>query len=238
MRYNGPFHAYTGAVGAMLRPSATPHLTMQSDYAGEMTMPHRSVVIMSLLLVGFAVFWQAPNASGQGGGGWVTLFDGKTLDHWNRLGEANWTIVDGVVQADTRVGEGAAYLVSKQAYSDFQLKVEFWVDAVANSGIFIRCRDPHKISATTGYEVNIFDTRPDPTYGTGAIVDVAKVDPMPKAGGRWNTYEITAKGPQLTVVLNGTTTVDTQDSKFASGPIALQYGTGVVKFRKVEIKPL
>jgi hypothetical protein len=201
-------------------------------------MPHRSVVIMSLLLVGFAVFWQAPNASGQGGGGWVTLFDGKTLDHWNRLGEANWTIVDGVVQADTKVGEGAAYLVSKQAYTDFQLKVEFWVDAVANSGIFIRCSDPHKISATTGYEVNIFDTRPDPTYGTGAIVDVAKVDPMPKAGGRWNTYEITAKGPQLTVVLNGTTTVDTQDSTCASGPIALQYGAGVVKFRKVEIKPL
>jgi Domain of Unknown Function (DUF1080) len=58
------------------------------------------------------------------------------------------------------------------------------------------------------------------------------------AGGRWNTYEITAKGPQLTVVLNGTTTVETQDSKFASGPIALQYGAGVVKFRKVEIKPL
>jgi hypothetical protein len=51
--------------------------------------------------------------------------------------------------------------------------------------------------------VNIFDKRPDPTYGTGAIVDVAKVDPMPKAGGKWNTYEITAKGSQLTVVLNG-----------------------------------
>jgi hypothetical protein len=218
----------------MPRTSATPHLTMRE----EMTMPHRSVVIMSLLLVGFAVCWQAPNASGQSSGGWITLFDGKHLDHWNRLGEANWTMADDVVQADQKVGEGAAYLVSKQAYSDFQLRVEFWVDAVANSGIFIRCTDPHKINSTTGYEVNIFDTRPDPTYGTGAIVDVAKVDPMPKAGGQWNTYEITAKGPQLTVVLNGTKTVDTQDSKFASGPIALQYGAGVVKFRKVEIKLL
>jgi len=31
---------------------------------------------------------------------------------------------------------------------------------------------------------------------------VAKVLPMPKAGGKWNTYDITAKGSQLTVVLN------------------------------------
>jgi hypothetical protein len=200
-------------------------------------MKHRCVV-MSLLLVGFAVVWLAHAASAQGSGGWTTLFDGKSLDHWNRLGEANWTIVDGIIQVDKKVGEGAAYLVSKQAYTDFQLKVEFWVDAVANSGVFIRCTDPHKISSTTGYEVNIFDTRPEPSYGTGAIVNVAKVEPMPKAGGQWNTFEITAKGSQLTVILNGTKTVDVQDSQFASGSLALQYGAGVVKFRKVEIKPL
>jgi Domain of Unknown Function (DUF1080) len=203
----------------------------------EITMKRRSIV-MSLLLVGFAVFWHAHDASGQGREGWITLFDGTNLDHWTRLGEANWTLADGVVQADKRVGEGSAFLVSKHAYTDFQLRVEFWVNTAANSGIFIRCTDPHKITTTNAYEVNIFDTRPDPSYGTGAIVNVAKVDPMPKAGGQWNTFEITAKGPQLTVVLNGTKTVDIQDSQFASGPVALQYGSGVVKFRKVEIRPL
>jgi Domain of Unknown Function (DUF1080) len=61
---------------------------------------------------------------------------------------------------------------------------------------------------------------------------------MPKAGGKWNTYEITAKGPHLIVVLNGTRTAEAKDTKFASGPVALQYGAGVVKFRKVQIKPL
>jgi hypothetical protein len=61
---------------------------------------------------------------------------------------------------------------------------------------------------------------------------------MPKAGGKWNTYEITARGTQLTLVLNGVTTVDVQDSKLASGPIALQWGQGTIKFRKVEIRPL
>jgi Domain of Unknown Function (DUF1080) len=203
----------------------------------EITMKRRSVVI-SLLLVGCAMFWHVHEVFGQGSGGWITLFDGTNLDHWTRLGEANWTLADGVVQADQKVGEGSAFLVSKHAYTDFQLRVEFWVDPAANSGIFIRCTDPHKITATNAYEVNIFDTRPDPSYGTGAIVNFAKVDPMPKAGGQWNTFEITAKGPQLTVVLNGTKTVDIQDSKFASGPLALQYGSGVVKFRKVEIRLL
>jgi hypothetical protein len=217
----------------MPQSPATTNLTMRE----EISMKRRSVVI-SLLLVGFAVFWQAHIISSQGSGEWITLFDGKTLDHWNRLGEANWTITDGVVQADTKVGEGSAFLVSKNSYTDFELRVEFWVDTAANSGIFIRCTDPQKITSTTAYEVNIVDTRPEPSYGTGAIVNVAKVDPMPKAGGKWNTFEISAKGPQLSVVLNGTKTVDIQDTQFASGPLALQYGAGVVKFRKVEIKPL
>jgi hypothetical protein len=134
---------------------------------------------------------------------------------------------------------GISYLVSKTTYTDFQIKSEFWVDDEANSGIFIRCDQSEKIDAKICYEVNIFDKRPDPSYGTGAIVDTAKVDPMPKAGGKWNTYEITAQGPHLTVVLNGQKTADVQDSKHLNaGPIALQYGSGVVKFRKVQIKPL
>ena len=83
-----------------------------------------------------------------------------------------------------------------------------------------------------------YDKRPDPDYGTGAIVNVAKVSPMPKAGGRWNTMEITAKGPQLIVVLNGTRTAEAQDAKHARGPFALQYSGGIVKFRKLLIKPL
>ena len=93
--------------------------------------------------------------------------------------------------------------------------------------------------------MNIFDQRPDPTYGTGAIVDVARVVPMPKAGGRWNLYEVTAKGPQLIVVLNGVQTVNVQHSKFAEGPFALQYAPGAnnapggaIKWRKLQIREL
>lgn len=171
-------------------------------------------------------------------GGWTTLVDGeKGMDNFTPVGEANWSASDGAVQA-SKGGKEPAYLVSKQSYANFAIRVEFWASDDANSGIYMRCQDRSKVNDETCYEANIFDQRPDPTYGTGAIVKVAKVSPMPKAGGKWNTYEITARGTQLTVVLNGAKTVDVQDSKFASGPVALQWGQGTIKFRKVQIRPL
>ena len=42
----------------------------------------------------------------------------------------------------------------------------------------------------------------------------------------------------MTVMMNGVKTSEGKDEKFASGPIGLQYGSGVVKFRKVAVKPL
>jgi len=169
-------------------------------------------------------------------GGYTTLLDGsKGMENWNRVGGANWSVADGLVQAD---GGKAGFLVSKGAYGDFVLRVEFWASDDANSGIYMRCADAGKITDKTCYEANIFDQRPDPSYGTGAIVHIAKIAPMPKAGGKWNTYEITARGPKLTVVLNGQKTVEAEDKQFARGPIALQWGRGVVKFRKVQIRAL
>jgi len=199
-------------------------------------MKHWSAIAIGSLLVAFtATVWHSQQASGQADAGWVTLFDGKNLDNWNQIGDANWKLADGVVMAD----KGNGFLVSKNSYGNFEIKAEFWVDGPANSGIFIRCTDPEKVTAANAYEVNIFDTRPDPSYGTGAIVNVAKVSPMPKAANQWNNYEIMAKGPKFTVTLNGVRTVDgVEDGKHASGRIAPQYGAGVVKFRKVLVKSL
>jgi hypothetical protein len=127
--------------------------------------------------------------------------------------------------------QGPSYLVSKNSYKDFQIKAEFWTDEEANSGIFIRCDHRDKIDSKICYEVNIFDKRPDPTYGTGAIVDVAKVDPMPKAAGKWNTYEITAQGPHLVVVLNGQKTADV--TGFAS--TRKRPGRAAIRLRRGEV---
>jgi 3-keto-disaccharide hydrolase len=206
-------------------------------------MTRMTVVTMGLLVVGLTVLGGVYLSFGQSDAGWTTLIDGaKGLDNWDRAGDANWRAEDGAIVADK--GKGG-FLVSKSSYKDFQIRAEFWADHTTNSGIFIRCTDPKAITATNAYEVNIYDQRPEPIYGTGAIVNVAKVEPMPKAGGKWNTYEITAKGPQLTVMLNGVKTADVQDSKHAQGPFALQFGNraneapgGVIKWRKVQIKQL
>lgn len=206
-------------------------------------MKRLSVIATGLLVVAFTVFGCATQPEGSG---WVTLIDGdKGLENWNRIGDANWRAEGGAVVADR--GKGG-YLVSKDSYKDFEIYAEFWADTDTNSGIYLRTSDPSKVSTDNAYEVNIWDIRPDPTYGTGAIVNTAAV-PVPvvhKAGGRWNTYEISAKGTTLTVKFNGAVTALTQNnSKHASGPFALQYGSGVkgatggpIKWRKVQIRPL
>lgn len=170
-------------------------------------------------------------------GDWVTLVDGTRVPtDWKQLGQGNWSIVDKTLQGQN--GKGG-YLVSPKSYTDFEIRAEFWGDAEANSGIFIRCADPAKVGAATSYEVNIWDKRPDPSYGTGAIVDFAAVkQPYPKMANRWNVFEIVARGERVTVSLNGAPTVDMINGKFRSGPVALQSAGGTIRFRSVQIREL
>ena len=202
-----------------------------------------TTITAGLLLIVLTAFGCA-QMSGPGSG-WTTLIDGNAgLDNWTRAGDANWRAEDGAIVADK--GKGG-FLISKNSYKDFRLKAEFWADHTTNSGIFIRISDPDpsKVGTRNSYEVNVFDQRPDPTYGTGAIVDTAKVLPMPKAGGKWNTFEIVADGSRLIVFFNGVQTVDVRDAKFAQGPFALQFGNGpkdapggAIKWRKVQVRAL
>lgn len=163
---------------------------------------------------------------------WTTLFDGSSLNGWKQDGDANWQLSEGSVHADS----GSGFLLTDASYGDFDLELEFWVTPDANSGIFIRCADPAQIGAATCYEVNIFDQRPDPSYRTGAIVDVAEPMVHIDTGNRWNNYAIAAHGRHLTVTLNGQRTVDVENDRFTAGPIALQYGAGRVMFRNVRIR--
>ena len=178
-------------------------------------------------------------ASTGGSDGWTTLIDGsKGLENFDVVGQANWSGSDGAVQASAGTPP-ASFLVTRTSWKDVMVRAEFWSSDDANSGVFIRCQDPKTITDENCYEANIFDQRPDPTYATGAIVKVAKLTaPMIKAGGQWNTMEITAKGTRLVVVLNGAKTVEIDDAKLASGPLALQWGRGTIKFRKVQVKAI
>ena len=206
-------------------------------------MQRWSANAMGLLVIGFNILGCAQMSGSDAE--WVTLIDGTAgLDNWNRVGDANWRAEDGAIVADK--GK-RSFLVSKKSYKDFQIRAEFWADHTTNSGVFIRISDPDpaKVNAKNSYEVNVFDQRPDPSYGTGAIVNFATVSPMPRAGGKWNTFEIAAKGAQLIVVLNGVQTVNIQNSQFTRGPFALQFGSGpngapggAIKWRKVQIRAL
>ena len=119
------------------------------------------------------------------------------------------------------------------------IRVECWASHDANSGIYMRCANPDRITDRDCYEANIFDQRPDASFGTGGIVHVAPVDePRPTAGDKWNTYKITMNGDHLVVELNGEVTADVRDSKLSAGPIGLQWGRGELRFRKVEIMEL
>jgi hypothetical protein len=177
------------------------------------------------------------------GGGWETLIDAdKGIENFNRVGDANWRAEGGAIVADR--GKGG-FLMSKKSYKDFVLRAEFWPDHNANSGIYMRCVDGTKPTDKTCHEANIFDQRPDQTYATGGIVHVAKVLQPVKAGGKWNVYEITAKGPRVTVMLNGVKTAEMDNAQFLEGPIGLQFGNlpnnvpgGAIKWRKVQVRPL
>ena len=70
-------------------------------------MKRWSAATIALLLIGFAAFSTSHRASGQTGAGWVTLFDGKSLDGWNQIGDSNWKVADGVLVAD----KGNGFLV-------------------------------------------------------------------------------------------------------------------------------
>jgi hypothetical protein len=206
-------------------------------------MKRLTAIPAALLVAALSVFGCAQMSSMMDGG-WVTLIDGeKGLENFNRVADANWRAEGGAIVADK--GKGG-YLVTKKSYRNFQLRAEFYAEPTTNSGIFIRASDPNKFTSTNSYEVNIYDQRPGQEYATGGIPNFGRI-PVPnnyQAGGKWNTYLITAKDTHLQVMLNGVETVTIYDSKFASGPFALQFGNrgkepgGAIKWRKVQVKEL
>jgi hypothetical protein len=193
-----------------------------------------AIFTLAALATGLLGIHPAPTVSAQDDG-WVTLFAGDDLGNFNVVGDANWDVTGTDVAANI----GSGFLVTRESYGDFELTLEFWVSDDANSGVFVRASDPETISAENSYEVNIFDARPDQTYRTGGIVNLASPLVEISTGGQWNTYTITAQGPALSVVLNGFQTVDSaMDDRLTDGPIAFQYGSGVVRFRNIRVRPL
>lgn len=186
-----------------------------------------SVVFTTLILVGLmtgAALAAKPKS--------IDLLKGAKLTAFEEVGDANWSMEKDAVVADA----GKGFLVTKKPYTDFHLKLEFFAGAGTNSGVFFRCADATTINDQICYEANIFDTRPDPTYRTGAITTIAapKVT-LNTEDGSWHTYEIQAVGSEIKLILDGQETVATKDAKHATGRIALQLAGGAIKFRNIKL---
>jgi hypothetical protein len=201
-------------------------------------MKNRIASAFLALVLGVAVAACAHRA----GDGWITLIDGdKGMENWTQSGtKANWRAEGGAIQADKGTGKGASVLVSQKSFKDFELYVEFWAADETNSGVYLRAPNPSTVNTASGaYEVQIWDQNPNKLYTTGSLVNVASVQPIHKAGGKWNTFEVFARGAEITVKMNGVVTVSTQNGpNTGAGRFGIQFNGGPIKVRKLQVREL
>ena len=187
------------------------------------------------------------------------LFNGKDLTGWvvegpdkSKKGDPLWSVADGKIAC---VGDRYGFLrYDGFVFSDFTVRVEyrFAVKQRGNSGLGVRTvkYDPMKSGATrpsrAAYEVQLMDDagKPPSKHGTASLYRFHAPTANPtKPAPEWNTIEVTCRGPNITVTLNGEKVLDvdqSEDAKLKNKPlrgyIALQSHTGGVEFRKVQVR--
>src|SRR5262249_7532140 len=175
------------------------------------TMLPRSLVLLALLAIGLPAVRSADDKEGPPAG-FESLFNGKDLTGWKVQPGGNmkvWGAENGLLYVN---GSGGAWLMTEKEYGDFELRLEWKVPVKGNSGVGLRAPlqgDP----AYQGMEIQILDDANyknlRPTQYTGSIYDVVGPSKnVTKPAGESNQYVITAKGPKITVELNGTKIVD------------------------------
>jgi hypothetical protein len=190
--------------------------------------------------------------------GFVSLFDGKTLNGWKLVHGRGpgYVVENGVLVCPA---EGGGNLFTANEYSDFVLRFDFRLSEGGNNGVGIRA-PLEGDAAFQGMEIQILDDtheryrgRLKPTQFHGSIYDVVPAKQgFRKPAGEWNTQEITARGRRITIKLNGHTIVDADLDSVkdpdvlkrhpglarASGHIGfLGHGTRVA-FRNIQIQEL
>ena len=168
--------------------------------------------------------------------GWVQLFDGQTLFGWQPNSEANWTVRNGVIHADS----GApGLLVTTVPFADYELMCDFKLAIGGNSGVFLRTPVTPEDPAEDCYELNICDSHP--AFQTGSLVARKKGPADLKVEGDWHTFHVVVEGPKIAVKLDGKPVLDFTDetsSPLVAGRIGLQMNGGEIEFRNVFARPL
>ena len=147
--------------------------------------------------------------------GWVSLFDGKSLQGWHLFkkpgSQSAWLVQDGAIYLDVSRKEGRGDLVTDQAFGDFHLKFEWKVKKGSNSGVIFFVQEQDRFDATwhTGPEFQVIDNTgyPDklgPMQMAGSLYDLVACPPeYIKPTGEWNASEIIFQKGKLEFILNG-----------------------------------
>ena len=225
-----------------------------------------------ILLAALAVSTIGCSVTAQKNNSFTSLFDGKTTNGWHTYGKnfagKGWKAENGILHFDPKARDkDNGDLVTDKEYGNFHLKLEWKVSPKANSGIiFFVNEDLSKYNKTylTGPEMQILDNDGHKDgailkHRAGDLYDLIKSKSEPvKPVGEWNLAEVISNNGELTLKLNGVTTVKTMlwdenwknliaGSKFATwagfgtyqkGKIALQDHGDEVWFRNIMIKEL
>lgn len=178
--------------------------------------------------------------------GWVSLFDGKSLDGWEKTGNAAsvWEVKDGAL-----CGSGPASMLAstKGPYTNFRFRAEIKINDNGNSGMYFRCKP--KPGFTDGVEVQINSTHRDPVR-TGSIYTMVEVFEQLVPPDTWFTQEVEVRDvnyrgkpvSEYTVSVNGRVLYKVRDfaPAFKSGYFAFQQHDpgSKVCIRKVEVQEL
>ena len=182
--------------------------------------------------------------------GWISLFDGETLEGWSvHSGFATYRVEDGAIVGQAVKGSPNTFLCTEEEYGDFFLEFEVLLeDNELNSGVQFRSLiAPHELvfwfrDEKGDYQPNTIPA--DRVYGyqveiasggsSGGVYDEARRAMMPwwpKKGSRkrrafkdkqWNSYRIECRGDSIKTIVNGVVITDFRDAVTDRGIIGLQ----------------
>lgn len=221
-------------------------------------MTGRNLVLTLTVLVAccgmIAVPAQAADAKAADGAGFISLFDGKTLDGWkNNEHEEAAHVEDGAIVVGGSERSHIFYdgPVENHDFKDFDLKLEVNTKPGSNSGVYVHTKYEDEGWPTQGYECQVNNSQSD-WRRTGSLYAIEDVRETKAKDNEWFDYEISVRGKHIVIKVNGETTVDYTEPddverpaefagrKFSSGTIALQaHDPGsIVRYRNIRIKPV
>lgn len=205
-----------------------------------------------LTLVSF-VLVSCVSSQKTGSSGWISLFDGKSLDGW-KVGEnaSAFTIENGAIAVNGHVGhlfyEGD---VRNHNFKNFEFKADVMTTPGSNSGIYFHTVFQNSGFPTKGYEVQVNNSQSD-WKRTGSLYNIMDVKEVYVKDNEWFTESISVRGKRVIVKINDTVVVDytepanvqrpdnMKDRLLSSGTFAFQAHdpNSKVYYKNIMVKPL